>query len=65
MGKDKDGEPLKKRGKNWNEADSLKLIDAFQHIMGKTKAERKTKEGTHTVACLLIVQRFGYGRYHQ
>jgi len=37
MGKDNDGEPLKKRGKNWNEVDSLKLIDAYQHTMEKTK----------------------------
>jgi hypothetical protein len=37
MGKEKDGEPLKKRGKNWNEADSLKLVDAYQHTMQKTR----------------------------
>ena len=37
IAKAKDKEPLKTRGKNWNEADSLKLIDAYQYTMTETK----------------------------
>jgi len=33
MGKDKDGESRNKRGKHWTEADSLELVNAYQHTM--------------------------------
>jgi hypothetical protein len=32
MGDDKDTAPRSKRGKNWTEADSLKLVDVYQQI---------------------------------